>query len=48
MNISQEVIDALLYDEGLLGEIYGLVRDIEDFDTKAVEIFTKMTDLQDC
>ena len=40
MNVSDEVTNALLYDEGILGEIYGLVRDIEDFNTKAVEAFT--------
>ncbi len=41
MNVSDEVVNALLKDEGILGEIYTLVRDIEAFDTKAVELFSK-------
>lgn len=41
MNIDDEVRDALLYDKGLLGEIYALVRDIEQFNTKKVSAFEK-------
>ena len=40
MNVSDEVADALLKDEGILGDIYALIRDIEAFDTHAVEAFT--------
>jgi len=41
VNISQEVEDALLKDEGLFGEIFALVRDIEDFKIHAVALFEK-------
>ena len=40
MNISDAVTNALLKDEGLLGEIYALVRDIEAFNTESVHLFT--------
>jgi EAL and modified HD-GYP domain-containing signal transduction protein len=39
MNVSQEVKDALLKDEGILGEIYALIRSIEAFDTQAINTF---------
>lgn len=39
MNISQEVKNALLRDEGILGEIYALIRAIEAFDTNAINKF---------
>jgi c-di-GMP phosphodiesterase len=39
--ISDEVKDALLKDEGDLGEIYALVREIEQFNTDAIEVFAK-------
>ncbi len=39
MYISDEVKKAILKDEGLLGEIYALVRAIEDFDTEYIEQF---------
>ena len=39
INISQEVKDALLLDEGVLGEIYKLVRGIENFDVNAMKRF---------
>ena len=39
INISDEVKDALLKGDGKLGEIYMLVRDIEVFNTDAMEIF---------
>ena len=39
INISDEVKDALLKGDGKLGEIYMLVRDIEVFNTEAMEIF---------
>lgn len=45
LNISDEVTNALLKDEGILGEIYALVRDIEAFDTKSVHIFTSKYNL---
>ncbi|WP_373001678.1 EAL and HDOD domain-containing protein [Sulfurimonas sp.] len=45
LNISDEVTNALLKDEGLLGEIYALIRDIEAFDTKSVHIFTSKYNL---
>lgn len=41
MNVDDTVRDALLYDKGLLGEIYALVRDIEQFNTKKVSAFEK-------
>ncbi len=39
MCISEAVSNALLKDEGILGELYILVRDIEDFNTQAIEDF---------
>ena len=45
LNISDNVVKALLKDEGLLGEIYALIRDIENFDTKSVHIFTSKYNL---
>ncbi len=39
MYISEAVSDALLKDEGILGEIYILVRNIEKFNTQAIEDF---------
>lgn len=39
INISDEVKDALLKGDGKLGEIYMLVRDIEVFNTDAMETF---------
>ena len=47
MNISQDVKDALLKDEGLLGEIYALVREIEEFNTQAIKMFEKRHNLED-
>jgi EAL and modified HD-GYP domain-containing signal transduction protein len=41
VNISQEVESALLRDEGLFGEIFALVRDIEDFKIHSVALFEK-------
>ena len=41
MCISEAVSNALLKDEGTLGELYILIRDIEDFNTKAIESFAK-------
>jgi len=46
MNISDAVTSALLKDEGLLGEIYALVRDIEAFDTKSVHLFASKYNLE--
>jgi len=45
MNISDSVVNALLKDEGLLGEIYALIRDIEILDTKSVHSFTSKYNL---
>ncbi|MFT7002925.1 MAG: EAL and modified HD-GYP domain-containing signal transduction protein [Sulfurimonas sp.] len=45
LNISDEVTNALLKDEGLLGEIYALIRDIEAFDTESSHIFTSKYNL---
>ena len=39
MNVSDEVKAAILFDRGLLGEIFALVRDIEVFDTSAISFF---------
>jgi len=39
MHISQEVEDALLKEEGILGELFVLVKDIEMFNTAAVDAF---------
>ena len=39
LNIAEEVSDALLKKEGLLGEIYELIPSIERFDTEAIEAF---------
>jgi len=41
VNISQDVEAALLKDEGLFGEIFALVRDIEDFKIHSVALFEK-------
>lgn len=41
VNISEEVEAALLRDQGLFGEIFALVRDIESFKTYAVTLFEK-------
>ena len=41
MHISEAVSNALLKDEGVLGELYILVRDIEAFNTKAIETFAQ-------
>ncbi|MFT5835578.1 MAG: EAL and modified HD-GYP domain-containing signal transduction protein [Sulfurimonas sp.] len=45
LNISDEVTNALLKDEGMLGEIYSLIRDIEAFDTSSIHIFTSKYNL---
>jgi EAL and modified HD-GYP domain-containing signal transduction protein len=39
MYVSEEVKNALLKDEGILGEIYALIRDIEAFNTHAISKF---------
>ncbi len=41
MNLSTELIDALLNHEGLLGELLLLTQDIEKLDVKKVQNFTK-------
>ncbi|MBU0631900.1 HDOD domain-containing protein [bacterium] len=47
MNISDTVRDALLYSEGILGEIFALVRYIESFNTTAISDFQTKFNLQD-
>ncbi len=47
MNVSEEVKNAILYDEGILGEIFSLVRDIEAFDTSAISKFEEQYFLHD-
>ena len=46
MNVSQDVCDALLEDEGTLGEIFKLVRAIEECDEIAVSNFEKQHKLK--
>jgi len=46
MNISDDVKGALLHDEGVLGDIYGLIRNIELFNTKAIREFSVMYDIE--
>ncbi|OHE07684.1 MAG: diguanylate phosphodiesterase [Sulfurimonas sp. RIFOXYD12_FULL_33_39] len=46
MNIEDEVRNALLKGEGILGEIYMLIRDVEQFNTKSVALFEKKHNLQ--
>ncbi|MDQ7043378.1 MAG: EAL domain-containing protein, partial [Sulfurimonas sp.] len=41
MHISQEVREAILNEKGTLGEIFKLVKDIEKFDSYAVDVFEK-------
>lgn len=41
MHVSEDVEAAVMRDEGLLGEIYSLVRDIEAFNTEALTEFEK-------
>ncbi len=45
MNVDETVRDAVLYDKGILGEIYALVRDIEQFEAKKVAAFEKKHNL---
>lgn len=47
MHVSDEVKNAILYDEGILGEIFSLVRDIEAFDTTAISEFEEKYFLHD-
>jgi len=46
MNISQEVKDAIIKEQGLLGEIFRLVKDIENFDTRSVHNFEQTHSLK--
>ena len=41
IHVSKEISNALLKDEGVLGEIYVLVRDIESFNIQAIVNFNK-------
>ncbi len=45
--VDDTVKDALLYEKGLLGEIYALVKDIEQFHTDKVALFEKKYNLQE-
>ena len=45
MNISDEVEKALLYKKGVLGEIYQLVKYIEEFNTEEIHSFEKKFNL---
>ncbi|MCW8955073.1 MAG: EAL domain-containing protein [Sulfurimonas sp.] len=45
MHVDDTVKSALLDDEGILGEIYALVRDIEKFNTQAISEFAKKYNL---
>ena len=46
MNISQEVKDAIIKEQGLLGEIFRLVKDIENFNTQSVHSFEQTHSLK--
>lgn len=45
MHISDDIKNALLKHEGLLGELYALVEDIEAFNTRAIRVFAMKYDL---
>ncbi|MDA7817893.1 EAL domain-containing protein [Sulfurimonas sp.] len=47
MNIDDVVSNALLRDEGILGDIYALIRNIEEFNTHGIEKFVKKYNLHD-
>ena len=47
MNVSEEVEKALLHDEGILGDIYILIRDLESFNTENIESFKARYKLAD-
>ncbi|MEA3228694.1 MAG: EAL domain-containing protein [Campylobacterota bacterium] len=47
MNVSETVEKALLHDEGILGDIYILIRDLESFNTQNIEIFKNKYNLAD-
>ena len=47
MNVSENVEKALLKDEGILGDIYILIRDLESFHTENIEAFKKQYKLED-
>ncbi|MDY0122739.1 EAL domain-containing protein [Sulfurimonas sp.] len=46
MNVYDVVRDAILKDSGILGEIYALIRDIEEFNPKAMMEFEERHDLE--
>ena len=46
MHVSEEVEDALLKEQGLLGEIYALIRHIEGFNTGPVDAFEQKYKLE--
>lgn len=45
-NVSLEVKNAILYDEGTLGDIFALVRGIEAFDTNVISEFEELYGLE--
>jgi EAL and modified HD-GYP domain-containing signal transduction protein len=45
MNVDETIKDALLYNEGMLGDIYLLVKDMEIFNTKGIDSFAKKYEL---
>ena len=45
MHVSDDVKSAILYDYGTLGEIFALVRGIEEFDTNAIRQFEERYEL---
>lgn len=47
LNVSLEVKNAILHDEGMLGEIFELVRGIEAFDTNVISEFEESYGLED-
>lgn len=46
INISKDVEDALLRDQNIFGEIFALVRDIENFKNRSVQVFEKVHKLK--
>ncbi|MDD2651863.1 MAG: EAL domain-containing protein [Sulfurimonas sp.] len=47
LHVDDTVKDALLYEKGVLGDIYALVKDIEQFHTDKVALFEKKYNLQE-
>ena len=47
MLISSDIEDALLKNEGILGDIYQLVKDIESFNTNSIQNFKEKYNIKD-